>query len=112
MSNELEKIVKYIRGKGLKVNKDARKVLDFFSKRDVTRFLGSGFGSSMSSIDDYLAKELGMKVHVVSRLRRQYEELGLLEDQRGESSISGREYNYGFTPFALYNIMCKRRYYF
>lgn len=100
VEKNIEKLVEYIEQQGIEVDKNMRKVLDYFDGMDVVLFVRSGFGHSSPDVVNYVSKNLDIPYDNVAKITGQLEMLSLLGTERGMGSIAGREHIYGFTGLA------------
>lgn len=94
---KLAKLVAIAESRGVKVDSITREVLAYFGGGNcLVYFHASGFGHQSPDLMRKLSGELGLDYIDVSTAATLLERTGVLEETKGTSSISGREYWYGF----------------
>ncbi|MBM3200737.1 hypothetical protein FJZ53_07395 [Candidatus Woesearchaeota archaeon] len=96
----IDKLVKHLEKEGIKVNKDVKKVLNYFDGKVVTYFRPSGFGSNSPDLVRHISDSLGMKYEKIEDILWSLESKGFLATEKGMHAISGSEYEYGFSEKA------------
>ena len=103
----IERLVKHLEKKEkYKVNGDVKKVLDYFDGMVVTYFRPSGFGHNSPDLVKYISNSLSMEYDKTEDILRDLEGKDLLVTEKGIHSISGSEYEYGFSEKAKQ--ICKK----
>lgn len=102
----IEKLVKHLEKEGYKVDKDVKKVLEYFDDMVVTYFRPSGFGHPSPDLVEYISNSLNMKYEKTEDILRYLENQNLLATEKGMHAISGAEYEYGFSEKA--KMICKK----
>lgn len=96
IGKKLAKLVEIAQKRGVRVDDVTRKVLAYFGGGNcLVYFHASGFGHQSPDLMRKLAGDLGLDRLDVGRATAILERRGMLEETKGESSISGREYWYG-----------------
>jgi len=100
MKGDTGKLINYLTEKGVNIDSDVKKIIEFFNGMVLVRFLPSGFGHTMPSLSEKLAQNTKVPKIKTEVIMSQLERLGLLKDKKGTHSIGGAEYEYGFTDLA------------
>lgn len=96
----IEKLVNHLKKEGMKVDKDVRKVLNYFDGMVVTYFRPSGFGSDSTEVVRHISDALKMKYERTEDILIYLESKDLLVTEKGIHGLSGAEYEYGFSEKA------------
>lgn len=94
----IEKLVKHLeKEKKFKVDRDVKKILDYFDSSVVTYFSPSGFGYSSPDLVRHVSDSLNIRYEKTEDILRYLEGKDLLGTEKGVHGLSGSEYEYGFS---------------
>lgn len=97
---KLAKLVEIAEKRGIRVDDVTREVLAYFGGGScLVYFHASGFGHQSPDLMRKLSGDLGLDYTDVSRAATLLERRGVLEETKGMSSVSGREYWYGLAEW-------------
>lgn len=102
---KLAKLVALAESRGVKIDSVIREVLAYFGGGNcLVYFHASGFGHQSPDLMRKLSGDLGLDYADVSMAAALLERRGLLEETKGMSSVSGREYWYGLAEYVKHEL--------
>ena len=107
--NNIGKLVRHIEEEGISVGKSMRKILRFFDENILVSFSHSGFGSGVAAYVRPLSEKLKISEDNAEEALFDLKNLGILEEEKGNNSIGGSEYELGYTEEAKIIYQQKRR---
>ena len=97
----MERLHEYLSKEDVEVDKEMKKVLDYFKDRVLVTFSATGSDSCPSNYDEKIMERLkDIPKETIFRKRIQLERTKILGYEKGLSSVGGKEFELGFTEKA------------
>ncbi|QQG45389.1 MAG: hypothetical protein HYW89_00410 [Candidatus Sungiibacteriota bacterium] len=92
---EMKKLVSFFESRGITVDESMRKILEYFREYYQVYFHPSGSGHPAPDLNQKLAEKLGIDCDTVVSITSMLRRAGLLVEEKGLSSVGGKEYWFG-----------------